>query len=75
MYQELSQENSEVLKKKADDFEELKRSDWSNEILIVAHQNLQARRRNKSPLLPLAEDIRKMTKHAKLCEMLDLNDV
>ena len=48
-----------------DDFEKLKRGDWSHEVMAKAYETFQDRKCNKANLLPIAEDITKMTQHVK----------
>lgn len=69
----IAQLSSEALKKKGDSmlaqnvikFRDIKLASWSHDITCLAHQTLQKRKRNRPNLIPLADDIKKLTHHLK----------
>ncbi|XP_033119949.1 uncharacterized protein LOC117119256, partial [Anneissia japonica] len=44
-------------------FKDVKLSEWRNEVTFLAHHTLQSRSRNKTNLIPLAEDLTKLAKY------------
>lgn len=46
-------------------FRDIKLASWSHDITCLAHQTLQKRKRNRPNLIPLADDIKKLTHHHK----------